>query len=185
MAKRLLAGLQEHAEVSNLIALEYLFNEDTGLPEIGGLEHGQDKRLHHPRLVVGLLLEHFGRDRLLFCIDPSSLEIIQEFFADQSQTRLLQIDCAFSDDYLIGHAQRVGLIRDSSSEATVKRLLPALRNDVFEESETLRAQEFDAHFILREADDLREQAQALAEFLKVTTKEAETVLESQPHLFLD
>lgn len=52
--------------------------------------------------------------------------------------RLLEIDCAFTDDYLVGHARRVGLAGPETPVAAMEKLLPTIRHDVKFESDRLR-----------------------------------------------
>jgi hypothetical protein len=57
--------------------------------------------------------------------------------------RLLEIDCEFTDDYLIGHARRVGLAGDRTPRETLDRLLPTIRYDVRFESDRIRDADFE------------------------------------------
>ena len=63
-----------------------------------------------------------------------------------SKTRILEIECDFNDDYLVGHAARVGLIGDHTPVETIVRLLPSIRNDLRYESDILRDREFENHY---------------------------------------
>ena len=77
-----------------------------------------------------MLFDHFDSDRLVICLDPSSIDLMQDFFSDRSTTRLLEIECTFDDDYLIGHAKRIGLAGSEANDTSIARLLPTIRHDM-------------------------------------------------------
>ena len=107
VAKRLVDQIVSETDIP---CVEYLFNEeDTALPDLGGIETTLTKRSRHRRAVVRMLFEHFETDKLVICVDPANLDIIQDFCSDQAKAHVLEIECEYSDDYLIGHARRVGL----------------------------------------------------------------------------
>jgi hypothetical protein len=97
-------------------------------------------------------------------MDPANIDLLRDFYADRSQTRLLEIECDFTDQYLVGHARRVGLAGERTSQDTIERLLPTIRNDVIFESDRLRDEQFPNHFRMRQAAPPEENAPALAEF---------------------
>jgi ubiquinone biosynthesis protein Coq4 len=96
----------------------------------------------------------------------------------------LEIECNFSDEYLAGHARRVGLAGDQTSDDTLAQLLPTIRYDVVFESDRIRDSNFDSTFRIREAATEPENARALAQFLGVTDEVAETLAQT-PYLFVD
>jgi hypothetical protein len=182
VAKRLVAAIQHH---TNVPALEYLFNEDeTPLPDLGGIETSLQKRGRHRRALMRLLFDHFDSDRLVICLDTSSLDLITDFYTDRATVRLLEIECAFDDDYLIGHAMRVGLAGPQTSEATFARLLPTIRHDMVYEREAIRDAQFVNASRIKETATTDENASALAQFLSVSPDVARTLADT-PHLFVD
>ncbi len=115
VAKRL---VERARQVTNIPALDYLFNEEaTALPDLGGIQTTLEKRTRHRRALVRMLFDYWQTDRLILCIDPANVDLMQDFYSDRSKTRMLEIECDFTDDYLIGHARRVGL----AGEATPQR----------------------------------------------------------------
>ena len=78
------------------------------------------------------------RVALVAVLDPGSIELIQDFRHDRSRLRVLEIDCEFTDDYLVGHARRVGLAGAETPVAAMQKLLPTIRYDVKFESDRLR-----------------------------------------------
>ena len=82
-----------------------------------------------------MLFEHHDTERLVVCLDPASIELLDDFYADRSTTKLLELECEFSDDYLRGHVLHVGLTGAVTSNDTMKTLLPTIRYDVTFESE--------------------------------------------------
>ncbi len=97
-----------------------------------------------------MLFDYWQTDRLVLCIDPANVDLMQDFYADRSQTRLLEIECDFTDDYLIGHARRVGLAGTSTPKDTLDRLLPTIRYDVKFESDRLRDADFAGLYRIRQ-----------------------------------
>jgi hypothetical protein len=109
---------------------------------------------------------------------------MQDFASDRSETRILEIDCQFSDDYLIGHARRVGLAGDQTSEATLERLLPTIRNDLVHETDRIRDAGFAHYGRISETAPPEENAATIADFLSIPRDQAE-VLARTDYLFAD
>lgn len=182
VAKRL---VDQIASETDIPCLEYLFNEqDTPLPDLGGIETTLKKRSRHRRAVVRMLFEHFDTDRLVLCLDPANLDVIQDFCGDTAKTNVLEIECEYSDAYLIGHARRVGLAGENSPSDTVARLLPTIRNDLAHESELIRGAGINGFLRLRETADHGENERAISEFLGVNTDKAQAVMRLD-YLFSD
>ncbi len=182
VAKRL---VDQIASETNTPCIEYIFDEqETPLPDLGGIETTLKKRTRHRRAVVRMLFEHFGEDRLVLCLDPANLDVIQDFCADQANTRILEIECDYSDDYLKGHAQRVGLAGQNSSDDSIARLLPTLRNALGYESEQIRGTRNGGLYHLRETAERAENEVAIAKFLDLGAEQARAVMKLD-YLFAD
>jgi hypothetical protein len=182
VAKRLAEAIRR---VTDIPAFDYLFNEDeTPLPDMGGIEKSLAKRGRHRRAFVRMLFDHEHADRLVICLDTSSLDLIADFHADRADVRLLEIECAVGDDYLIGHAIRVGLAGPQTSHATFARLLPTIRRDMIHERDAIRDARFRNAGRLRETATGAENAAAIAAFLDVDDATA-LALAQTPHLFVD
>jgi len=182
VAKRLVGAIKHH---TNIPAIDYVFNEEaTPLPDLGGIQTTLEKRTRHRRALMRMLFDYYETDRLLICLDTASIDLMQDFFADRSVTRLLEIECEFTDEYLSGHAKRVGLAGEQTTQETMDRLLPTIRYDVVYESDRLRDENFPNHLRLREAGDVAENAPALAGFLSVSDEVARNLAET-PYLFVD
>ena len=182
VAKRLVERIRA---VTGTAAVEYLFDEAaTPLPDLGGIETTLEKRTRHRRALLRMLYDTWDTDRLVVCIDPSRIDLIRDFQSDKASLRVLEIDCAFTDAYLIGHARRVGLAGERTPAETLERLLPTIRYDVRYESDRLRDADFDRFARLREQAPAEENAAALAAFLGVGPAIARTLAET-PHLFTD
>lgn len=182
VARRLLDKISFH---SNVPALEYIFDEEgPNLPDLGGIEDSLGKRARHRRALMRMLFDYYETDQMIVCLDPANLDLVKDFYADRSTTRLLEIECNFSDAYLVGHARRVGLAGEATPEETLERLLPTIRNDVILESDRLRDERFPGYFRMRERADLQENASALAGFLLVKPEVARDIADT-PHLFAD
>ncbi len=182
VAKRLLARIKQ---TTNVPAIEYLFNEEsTELPDLGGIQTTLGKRTRHRRALMRMLFDYFETDRLLICLDPSNIDLMQDFFSDRSKTKLLEIECSFSDDYLIGHAMRVGLAGEQTPPDTLRQLLPTIRYDVVFESDRIRDANFPAHYRIRETASVDENTTPLAEFLSIPEDKAKEIAAAD-HLFVD
>jgi hypothetical protein len=182
VAKRLVGSIKHH---TNIPAIEYLFNEeDTPLPDLGGIQSTLEKRTRHRRALMRMLFDYHETDRLIFCIDTANLDLMQDFFSDRNVTRLLEIECAFSDDFLIGHAQRVGLAGAQTSEETLNQLLPTIRYDVVFEADRIRDAGFPNHTRIRESNTPEQNAPPIAAFLSLPEETARGIAET-PHLFAD
>ena len=182
VAKRLVGAIKHHTAIP---AIDYLFNEEgTSLPDLGGIQSTLAKRTRHRRALMRMLFDYYKTDRLLICLDTANLDLLQDFFADRSTTRLLEIDCAFPDDYLAGHAMRVGLAGEQTSAETLAQLLPTIRHDMIYESDRIRDANFPHHLRLRQSVSPAENATPLARFLSVPADVAARLAET-PYLFSD
>ncbi|MBK5945346.1 glycosyl transferase [Rhodobacter veldkampii DSM 11550] len=182
VAKRLVARV---AEVSGTPGVEYLFHEEaTALPDLGGVQTTVGKRNRHRRALLRMLFDHHRTDRLVICLDPSALELMQDFAADKAQVRVLEIECQFTDAYLLGHARRIGLAGERAPQQVIERLLPTLRQELHFESERLRDAGFPLLARMRQGASLDENARALTEFLRVEDGPARAIAATD-YLFED
>ena len=182
VAKRLLGSIKHH---TNIPAISYLFNEEhTELPDLGGIQATLGKRTRHRRALMRMLFDYYESDRLIICLDTASIELMQDFFSDRSTTRLLEIECNMSDEYLIGHAKRVGLAGDQTPPEALAQLLPTIRQDVIFESDRIMDGNFANHLRIRESALPVDNVAALAQFLKVPNETALSLAET-PYLFVD
>ena len=182
VAKRLVERVRQ---VTNLPAIDYLFNEaETPLPDLGGIQTTLEKRTRHRRALVRMLFDYWQTDTLIMCIDPANTDLMQDFYNDKAKVRLLEIDCDFTDDYLIGHARRVGLAGDRTPQEVIDRLLPTIRYDVRFESDRIRDAGFTGFARIRQSATAAENSVPLAEFLGIPIEKARQIMASE-YLFVD
>ncbi|HCY99246.1 MAG: glycosyl transferase [Rhodobacterales bacterium RIFCSPHIGHO2_02_FULL_62_130] len=182
VAKRLVERVRQ---VTNLPALDYLFNEETTwLPDLGGIQSTLEKRTRHRRALVRMLFDYWQTDRLIFCIDPAMVDLMQDFYNDKAKVRLLEIECDFTDDYLIGHAKRVGLAGERTPQETIDRLLPTIRYDVKFEGDRIRDAGFPNLSRIRQSASVGENTVPLAEFLDIPLDKAREIAATD-YLFAD
>ena len=143
VAKRLLDRIRQ---VTNLPAIEYLFNEETRASRSGRHSGDTGKRTRHRRALMRMLFDYYETDRLIVCMDPGNLDLLAGFLRRPLDDQAAGVTCQFSDDYLIGHAMRVGLAGEQTPAETLERLLPTIRGDIVFESDRIRDSEFDNHF---------------------------------------
>ena len=182
VAKRLVERVRQ---VTGMPAVDYLFNEaSTPLPDLGGIQTTLEKRTRHRRALVRMLFDYWQTDKLMVCIDPANTDLMQDFYNDKAKVRLLEIQCEFSDDYLIGHARRVGLAGDRTPPEVTQRLLPTIRYDVKFESDRIRDAGFTGFSRIRQAVTVDENTVPLAEFLDIPLDKAREIA-ATGYLFVD
>ena len=177
--------LEEARKATNVPAIEYLFNEEnTPLPDLGGIQRTLEKRTRHRRALMRMLFDYYDTDRLIVCMDPANLDLMHDFFSDRSVTRMLEIVCTFTDSYLAGHAMRVGLAGEHTSKSALERLLPTIRNDIHYESDRIRDAGFSRHTRIDEAESTESNAPRIAEFLTISNEKAREIA-NKGHLYAD
>jgi hypothetical protein len=182
VAKRLVERVRQ---VTNLPAVDYLFNEaSTPLPDLGGIQTTLEKRTRHRRALVRMLFDYWQTDKLIVCIDPGNTDLMQDFYNDKAKVRLLEINCEFSDEYLMGHARRVGLAGDRTPTEVIDRLLPTIRYDVRFESDRIRDAGFAGFSRIRQTATVDENTVPLTEFLDIPIEKAREIAATE-YLFVD
>jgi Family of unknown function (DUF5928)/Core-2/I-Branching enzyme len=182
VAKRLVEQVRQETD---LPAVDYLFNEQScPLPDLGGIQTTLEKRTRHRRALMRMLFDWWQTDTLVCCIDPANFELMQDFAGDKATTRFLEIDCTLTDDYLTGHARRIGLAGDQTPPEVLARLLPTIRHDVKFETDRIRDADFAGLYRIRETASADENAVALQGFLGVPPDQARRLSET-PYLFVD
>ena len=79
---------------------------------------------------------------------------------------------------------RVGLAGERTSQDTLNRLLPTIRNDMVYESDRIRDSQFENHDRMRESASLEENAVSLGRFLNIPHEKAVQIAETD-YLFAD
>ena len=182
VARRLRSAITARAGIPGF---DYILDEEAAsLPDLGGIQTTLAKRTRHRRALLRMLFDHQGSDRLVICIDPSNIGAIRDLYEDRGSCRLLEIECSFDDDYLIGHTRRVGLAGARTSPETLALLLPTIRHDFEFESERIRDANFPDFHIISETASPGANAAALAAFLDLEEDGAEA-LARLPQLFKD
>jgi hypothetical protein len=68
------------------------------------------------------------------------------FHVRPGQCAILELQCVFDDQYLVGHARRVGLATDQTPDEVIERMLPTLRHEFADQSVRIREAEFQHHW---------------------------------------
>ena len=89
-----------------------------------------------------------------------------------------------TDDYLAGHARRVNLVGDQTSDETLAQLLSMVRDDIISESDRIRGAEFENYHCIIEASSLQDNAYSISRFLSVSDETARKIAKT-PNLFVD
>jgi hypothetical protein len=166
-------------------ALGYLFGEDPeSLPYLGGILSNQSKKNRHRRLLMRLLFGHFKSDRMMICLDPSDIESLKDFQSDPVETRIVEINCLLDDQYLLGHAQRIGLVKEIAENKSTERVLPSIRNQIHQESDAIRQSNFENRFVVSQAAQDDENIKQLMAFCDLDQSEAARIIE-QKRIFSD
>ena len=182
VAKRLLEQVRKH---TNVPAIEYLFDEsDTDLPDLGGIQATLEKRTRHRRALMRMLFDYYDTDSLIICLDPSAMDLLKDFYSDRSTTKLLEIECDMTDEYLTGHAMRVGLAGEKTPPDTMKSLLPTIRQDMAFEADAIRDAEFPHRYKMRQSNSIEKNAGLISQFLGLPF-DASRDIASTDYLFVD
>jgi len=182
VAKRLLHAASDRLDIRGI---EYLFDEaGCPVPHLGGIERTLEKRNRHRRALMRMLFDYYDTDRLMICLDPSNIALMQDFMSDRANTRILELQCVFDDQYLVGHARRVGLATLDTPDDVIARMLPTLRHEFADESIRIREAEFPRHWRMRQDRGTAENAGVLTDFFGADPAAASALAET-PHLFAD
>lgn len=182
VGKRLLAAIGAD---TGMPVVGYLFDEeDTPLPDLGGIQTSVAKRTRHRRAMLNCLFEVIGGDRLVFGLDPANFDILEDICKDRCRTRLLDIRCRLDEEFLAGHARRIGLAGPRKPAAEMGALLATLRNDLVHEADRIRDAGFPGYQRMEEGLTVTANAAALASFLDLS-EEAAQRLAAMPDLFSD
>lgn len=173
VAKRVLGKARNAFQLDGVA---YLFHEQNAdLPDLGGIDSSVDKRTRHRRAFLRMLFDHHQTDRLAICVDPSAIDVMQDFFSDKARTRMLVIGCIFTDDDLIGHAQRVGLAGDIVTPDTRAQLLPALHQEIALEQDRIRDADFPEVYRVEQTNSEEENTGVLSEFFRIPWEQAREI----------
>jgi hypothetical protein len=182
VAKRILERVRQ---ATNVPALEYVFNEEAAaLPDLGGIQSSLEKRTRHRRALMRMLFDFYETDRMIVCMDPANIDLLKDFASDRSVTRILEIECRLTDQYLTGHAKRVGLAGDQTPTETIERLLPTIRSEMMSELDHIRDAGFANHHQMSEGASIEKNAHALTQFLSIAPGAARDIAASD-FLFAD
>ena len=182
VAKRLVGRIRQETD---LPAVDFLFNEeDTPLPDLGGIQTSLEKRTRHRRALMRMLYDYYDSRRLIVCIDTSNLDLLRDFASDRAEVRMLEVECKLTDAYLTGHALRIGLTGEQTSQENLSRLLPTIRGNMLHEVDQIRDAQFENYTRLSEYADTETNTSALARFLNVSEDKARAIAQSD-NLFAD
>lgn len=182
VAKRLLKVAKS---VTGLPGVEFLFDEDQAeLPDLGGIQTTREKRMRHRRAMMRMLYDFYQNNRMIICLDPNNLDLLKDFYSDRCTTKILEIDCSFDRDYLVGHALRTGLAGENSTKDTLERLVPTIRQDFAYESDALRDENFPHFYRISEQQNDTENTIPISIFLDITEKKAGEIARTN-HLFAE
>lgn len=173
------------AQSTSIPTLHYVFDEQASeMPTLGGIETTLEKRNRHRRAVMRMLYGRQKAQKMLICVDPSNFALLEDVYRDSATVRMLHLQCDFDDAYLVGHAQRVGLLGEDATSEIRARVLPTLRYDFDHETARIEAAGFGNTYTLTETASLNDRTDTLRHFLNVDPGDAARIAEI-PHLFAD
>ena len=182
VAKRLLAAAEQETGIRGV---QYLFDEEScPLPDLGGIERNLEKRNRHRRALMRMLFDYYEVDRLMICLDPNNIGLMQDFTSDRADAVVLELACVVDDAYLRGHAKRVGLASEETPPEIVARLLPTLHHEFAYERERIRETRFPRHLVMDQTAGTADNAAMLGELFEIDADRAERIA-STPYLFDD
>jgi hypothetical protein len=175
VAKRLVDRVRSLAD---LPAIDYLFNEASTDAARSGRHPVEPGKAHPPPPGAGADVVRLLADRPADLLHRPGLDrdLMQDFYSDKAKVRLLEIECDFTDDYLIGHAP-AGSVWPATArpQETIDRLLPTIRYDVRFESDRIREFGFPGFQRIRQSASVDENTVALAEFLDIPVEKAREI----------
>lgn len=181
VAQRLVATLEE----INFPAHGYVFDQDdVDLPDLGNIESSREKRGRHRRAFLRLLYKARGTNRLAICLDPANIGAIQDLAQDGCNLRVLELVCELSDDWLSGHAARVGLGSSEDQGDLRTGLMATMRQNIEDEQSDIRDLDLPTHIRVFDSDDAGRLARPLAEAFGISI-DGGAALARTPHLFED
>ena len=182
VGKRAAKELESHGYGT---AIDYAFNEDAApLPDLGGVNRTSAKRNRNRRAFLQLLVAKLGHSRLIICVDPASLDVLDDLREMSAPIKYLELKCDQSDDFLVGHALRSGLLDASTPEPEIWRLMNAVRSELQREEREFAKFCGAARYVWRQGASSLQNADAVARFLDITREEALSIVAS-PELFSD
>lgn len=171
------------AETLGIQSVYFLYDEmGDELPNLGGIQTTLLKRNRHRRALMKMLYDYYDTDKMILCLDPANFELLLDFYSDTANVSTLQLNCAFDDQYLEGHANRVGLVGDKTPRETLDALLPTLRYDFAYERDRIREADFPRVYQIAESMDTEARANVLRDVFRCKPDAAEKIANT-PHLF--
>lgn len=181
VAQRLVVTLED----AGFPAHGYIFDQDdVSLPDLGNIESSQDKRSRHRRAFLRLLYQARDTQKLAICLDPANLDAIKDFASDGCRLRVLELTCELSDDWLSGHAERVGLGNAQDQGDLRANLMTTLRQNIEDEQSDIREMNLPNHIRVGQGDEAGKLARPFAEAFNVSI-DLGAKLARTPHLFED
>ncbi len=182
VAKRFLDAVTKQIGINGVA---YVFDEsDTYLPNAGGIEKALDKRSRHRRSFMRMVFEDMATDRLLICLDPSNIEVLDDFYGDRATVKAMEVSCSFTNDYIRGHAVRSGIASENSLDEALARLVPTVRQDLAYESDRIRDRNFPHLYFISDKHSPEDNMKQISAFLDVSEDKARQIAET-PHLYAD
>lgn len=181
IANRLVQSLN----AQNYPAFGYVFDQDeVELPSIGNLESSFEKRARHRRSFLKLLYRSLQSNRMAICLDTSNIDAIRDLASDGCQIRILELLCDLSDDWLSGHAERVGLGTAADQGDLRENVMAALRQNILDEQSDIRELNLPVHVRVRDSDELGSLARPFSNAFGVSIDAGASLARTQ-HLFED
>ena len=114
-----------------------------------------------------MLYEYYETEKRAICLDPSNIDLIRDFASDRNTTRILEINCEFDDQYILGHARRISLISDQTAVETLAKLLPSIRNDLKKEIDSIDDLKLEFAYKIDEKGAAQRNADELSRFADI------------------
>lgn len=182
VAQRLIKSINDNALCPSF---GYIFDQtDAKVPDLGNVASSHEKRSRHRRAFLKLLYQHEKKSKLAICIDPSNVDAVRDFAQDGCTLRVLEIECELSPDWLIGHAERIGLGNQSDRGALNDGLLITLRQNILDEIEQLRGLKLAHHYRIHDGMEPGQMARPISDALNISV-DAGAKAARTPYLFHD
>jgi len=182
VAQRLVKSINDNSLAP---AYGYIFDQtDADVPDLGNISSDHEKRGRHRRAYLKLLYEHVQKTKVAICIDPSNVSAIEDLSRDGCTLRILEIQCEFTDDWLLGHAERIGLGSQAHLGQLNEGLLITLKHNIEDEKSRLRGLNLPNHFRIMDGMEPGPMARPIASALDISV-DAGAKAARTPYLFHD
>ncbi len=108
--------------------LGYIFDDaQADMPDLGGIGAMIEKRNQQPTEIIDLLFDYYTANRLILCVDPHNMPVIDKLAEKYPRAKFLEINCDINQDDLVDMAVAMGMIGPDAPQDVQTRILPLVK----------------------------------------------------------